>query len=958
MPSPALKDTPESMPASGWRRPVRLVLFAVAYLVLAGLCKLAFPPEVQFVSFWLPSGLFVATLLRSETKEWPGYLLAAALANMAFDLLDGRPLQPALLYAFGNCLESLTGAWLVRRYIAPRPDLSNLRQVAGVVGFAAVLSTTLSATIGSTYVVLSEAIGSFGPIWLFWWGGNMIGVLLLAPILLAWPRGPGLGTAGKRLLRTAEILVFLLIVFAVCVFAFHSAPRALLPLTYLVIPCVLWAAFRYGMFATALTNLLIAAVSAWYSTHDFGAIAVKGISPHAQFATHQLSLCIVSLTGLFLAAALEAQRRTQATLKDSEEKFSKVFRKAPVLVSITDLSTGTFLEVNEEGLRLSGFKREEVIGHSAVELGWYTKEERALILGDIAAQGRIEDREMQFRAKDGRALYCMVSGELLTLADRPCMVVTAVDITGLKASERQLRSSQAALAESEARYRLLVEGSPEAVFVLVDATVQYANPAAVRMFGAASEKDLLGRHVTELHHPDSHATARALRDNLNSTGKNGPVAEMRYLRLDGTSFEVESQGARIMFNGVAGIQVSAREITERKVAELERQQFERKLQETQKLESLGVLAGGIAHDFNNILTGILGNASLANLDLPEDSPARDNIKVIEEATKRAADLCRQMLAYSGKGRLVIQKVSLNRLVEETAHLLKISVSKKAEMRFDLDPLTAQIEADTTQVRQVIMNLVINASEAIGDRPGVISLRTGVVRLDRKFLQESRAQWVVDAPEGNYACLEVSDSGHGMSAETQAKIFDPFFTTKFTGRGLGLASVLGIVRGHHGALLLRSVPEEGTTFKVFFPCVESPTGTEASGKPVPSPWRGQGQVLVVDDEETVRNAAARILRRLGFEVSTASDGMEALSIFRADPHRFDLVVMDLTMPNIDGKQALAELRALRPDVRAVLMSGFNQEEAYSEADGSETVGFIQKPFDYESLEKAVREALSL
>ena len=342
------------------------------------------------------------------------------------------------------------------------------------------------------------------------------------------------------------------------------------------------------------------------------------------------------------------------------------------------------------------------------------------------------------------------------------------------------------------------------------------------------------------------------------------------------------RSAPIVYDGAKANQITSHDITELKRAAVERKEFERKLQETQKLESLGLLAGGIAHDFNNILTGILGNASLAALELPSSSPVMDNLKSIQQGSRRAADLCRQLLAYTGKGHLVVQNLSLNRLVEETAHLLKLSVSKKAVLNFDFHPALPAIEADPTQIRQVIMNLVINASDAIGDESGVIRLSTGLLYLDRKILGDVGLLGAPELPDGAYAYLEVSDSGCGMSAETQARIFDPFFTTKFTGRGLGLSAVLGIVRSHRGALTLVSRPGSGTTFKLLFPCVSGDAETVVAVRETKATWRGQGCVLVVDDEATVRSTAGAMLKRLGFEVVLANDGLEGVEIFRATP----------------------------------------------------------------------------
>ncbi|MDZ4862294.1 MAG: PAS domain S-box protein [Gemmatimonadota bacterium] len=397
------------------------------------------------------------------------------------------------------------------------------------------------------------------------------------------------------------------------------------------------------------------------------------------------------------------------------------------------------------------------------------------------------------------------------------------------------------------------------------------------------------------------------------------------------------------------------DITASRQAKLDRDNLERKMLETQKLESLGVLAGGIAHDFNNILTGILGNASLGLMSLPPGSPAEENLNDITEAAFRAADLCKQMLAYSGKGRFVVERLDLGRLVEATTQMIQLSISKKAVLRLQLAPQLPPIEADATQLRQVIMNLVINASEAIGEKSGVISISTGVTRIDRPYLAGTVT--TPELPEGDYVFLEVSDSGCGMTPETQTRIFDPFFTTKFTGRGLGLAAVLGIIRGHKGALKVYTEPGRGTTFKLLFPAVTGPLDPALIGPVSSTDLLGPGTVLVIDDEETIRTTIARMLRHMGLEAVLAPDGREALELFRADPDRFALVLCDLTMPHLDGEQTFMELRRLRPGVQVVLMSGFSQQEALVRFTGKGLASFLQKPFSFEALREVLQAALA-
>lgn len=397
-------------------------------------------------------------------------------------------------------------------------------------------------------------------------------------------------------------------------------------------------------------------------------------------------------------------------------------------------------------------------------------------------------------------------------------------------------------------------------------------------------------------------------------------------------------------------------IIERRRSEEARSKLEAQVHHTQKLESLGVLAGGIAHDFNNLLMGVLGNASLALMELPPESPARESVNHIEKAAMRAAELARQMLAYSGKGRFVIQKINLSKLVEEMTHLLQVSISKKVFLRYNFADNLPAIEGDATQIRQVIMNLITNASDAIGDKSGVITITTGLIETDSTYLESTYLK--DDLPGGYYVFLEVSDTGCGMDEETRARIFDPFFTTKFTGRGLGLAAVLGIVRGHKGTVKVYSEAGRGTTFKILLPCCDSQEDTQENHvESTRKDWVGTGTILIVDDEESVRYISKRILESHGFKVLTANDGREGVKAYEAQKETIDLVLLDMTMPHMDGEEAFRELRLINPDVHVILTSGYTEQEATARFTGKGLAGFIQKPFLPSSLLEIVRNKLS-
>jgi len=391
------------------------------------------------------------------------------------------------------------------------------------------------------------------------------------------------------------------------------------------------------------------------------------------------------------------------------------------------------------------------------------------------------------------------------------------------------------------------------------------------------------------------------------------------------------------------------DITDRRQAEEDRLNLEKQLLHAQKLESLGVLAGGIAHDFNNLLMAIMGNADLALMRLNPESPVVDNLKRIEQASARAADLAKQMLAYSGKGKFVIEHLDISRLVEEMLHMLEVSISKKAILRLNLTSPIHSVEADATQLRQIIMNLVINASEAIGDKSGVIAITSGCMECDRNYLKDV---WLDENLSGGlYVYLEIADTGCGMEKETMAKLFDPFFTTKFTGRGLGMAAVLGIIRGHKGAIKVYSELNKGTTFKILLPASYRPAEM-FNGAAHTDDWQGSGTVLLVDDEETVRAIGSEMLRELGFQVITADDGREGVAAYKQHQD-IAFVILDLTMPHMDGEQCFRELRQLRPDVKVIMSSGFSEHEVTQKFAGKGLAGFIQKPYKFSVLKEAIR-----
>jgi len=510
------------------------------------------------------------------------------------------------------------------------------------------------------------------------------------------------------------------------------------------------------------------------------------------------------------------------------------------------------------------------------------------------------------------------------------------------------------LRKSEERYRLLVENINDSVVISQNEKFIFFNTRFAEMLGYEYD-ELLMKDYREVYTPKG-VEILMKRSEKRERGEEVPARyETIFRKKDGSEIDVEANVRIIDYKGQPATFAVIRDITDRKRAEAEKAKLEAQIQHSQKLESLGILAGGIAHDFNNLLMGILGNASLALMNLSATSPIRDTIEQIEKASQRAADLTRKMLDYSGKGKFVAQSINLSELIKEVTPLLMASISKKIILNYNLKDDLPSIEADESQIRQVVMNLIINASEAIADRSGIITVNTGVKICDCQYLSKT---FLDDSlPEGSYVYLEVIDTGIGMDADTLSKIFDPFFTTKFTGRGLGLAVVLGIVRGHKGAIEVQSEPGNGAMFRVLFPSSDKIFEQTNVDRDAPLEWRGKGTILIVDDEEIVRTVTKKILEQFGFTILTAKDGYKGVEVFKKYSKDVIMVLLDLTMPYMSGEEAFQKMQKIKSDVQVILSSGYNEQEATNRFEGKGLAGFIQKPYRPNDLIAKIRQVLN-
>lgn len=498
--------------------------------------------------------------------------------------------------------------------------------------------------------------------------------------------------------------------------------------------------------------------------------------------------------------------------------------------------------------------------------------------------------------------------------------------------------------EMRAQLSAIVESSGDAIYVYdLTGTVMSWNRGAEELYGY-TEHEILGRRgIDVIVPPEFTAEVERVIDPAVLEGKTLRNFETKRKRRDGSIFPALQtiSPVRDEAGNVTAVSVIARDITDQK-------RGEESYRETQKLESLGLLAGGIAHDFNNLLTGVLGYASLLADELPSGSAQSGMVQRLVDAAESMARLTSQMLAYSGRGHFLIEPVDLSNQVIQITSLIQSSIPRNVTLRLSLANDLPLFDADIGQLHQVIMNLVINAAEAIGAGAGTVELKTEVANVTEEQLLANVA--LTSPPPGEYVVVIVEDTGEGMDEATRSRIFDPFFTTKFTGRGLGLSSVLGIVRGHRGLITVDSRPGAGTRFRVFFPI----SRLSAPAAVRPSEARGNGTVLVVDDEDLVRRMAAAALQRLGYKVITAENGEEAVELFAKDPKGIDVVLLDMTMPVLDGDETLRRLREIRRDAVVLAMSGFHEHEARQRF-GKGIAGFVQKPFTANQLGSKITTA---
>ena len=816
--------------------------------------------ETHTTPIWLPSGVALAVLLLFGKRVLLPLAIGTFISLLLTAPFEGLPHYQKLTMAFlssGSVYVQMLAGYSLLKYFKSEADF--LTDVRSTFIFAMV--ALIVGALGATFAIVIRLLLSvfdfqiFTIVWLRWWLGEVVGILIVSSFILSLIKNPKFDISIARLFEVLSLFT-LIFVFTQIIFGEWIQDELQNSLPFLVIPVLLWIAFRFSPRETSLAVLTVSMIAVWGTINNTGPFIREDAT--LSLLVLQLYLGVTAIMAMILSVSVEERKRVKSEYANISESLEK--RVSKRTDELATLNKELLIEIN------------------------------------------------------------------------------------------QRKIAEAKLKESQERNQALLQSLPDMIFLhnKEGHFIDYRAPNLSMLY--LEPQQLIGKPIERVLPVDIANDFIVIFKKVFKTGKTHSYEYSLEINQQQRHFE-----ARVSLCGEDRLMSVIRDISDRKHAEQERGQLEEQVRHAQKLESLGVLAGGIAHDFNNLLTAIMGNTGLAMMNISNKSRTIQNLNNIENASLRAADLCRQLLAYSGKGKFVVEAININVLIKEMSKLLDVSISKKARLSYNFyNPIPA-FEADATQIRQIVMNLITNASEAISNNAGNIIIETGILECTVEYLRNS--YFDNDLEEGKYIFFDVIDDGTGMTEETKSKLFDPFFTTKFTGRGLGLAAVIGIVRSHMGTIKIESEIGKGTRFRIIFPISKEKYIPEPPTREDCLLWRGNGTVLVVDDDESIRLLGKATLEQVGLKVIMAKDGKEAVDIFRQHADDINLVLMDMTMPHLSGDEAFKKIQAYRSDIKVILSSRYSEQEATQKFSNSALGGFLQKPYRPSDLIFKVKDILT-
>lgn len=932
------------------RAKVTLACFVYCCLHLTAHLSARFFETTPGVSVWYPSaGLALALLIILGVRYAPVVLVA----NIAGAFLDlSAPVWTALAFPLLITVNYAAAAYAIRRYIGGGllPE-SGFRTLSFV---SAIVVAPLGAAVGGTIIAalvhtmsLDECLRSA----LHWWLGDAVGMITVVPVIMVfvapWFRGVRhplqrwrwnarfVGMVAAQLLALVGSLWF--------VFTQSTLPHGTLYICFLPL---IWTCLRHGIPGAAAATLALV----------MGSLIGMKHSPQTDghLLSYSLFAIVVSAVGLGLGSAVTRRNEVRRALASSRAQFDRVIEGAHAGLWDWNVTTG----------RVSYNRRcAHLLHRDPAHFGdtWDAWERaihasdrarnRAAMQAHLRGESRLYDCEYRVQTEDGRWRWIHSRGSVVQHNDAGAPEIfsgTHIDVT-----DRRLTDAAAK------RLLTILESSTDFVLTIgPHGHIAYANASMLRLLNIENPAEIEGQKFSTVF-PATSAD-RVQTEVIPTTLAKGTWHGELLLRgpdRDGVPVstvtlvhrETETDGSGSLLSFVM------RDISAQKQTEAENLERERRYLQVQRAESLNVLAGGIAHDFNNLLTAILGNATLVSDELAQTDPHREPLRQIELAAHRAAELCKNLLVYAGKFHVRPTRISLNAVVKESRDLIQPAISKKITIDLDLAEPPPYIRASASQLQQVIINLTLNAHEAIGDQPGRIHLRT-------VHRQVTESTPVTDfhgkqLSPGAYVSLEVADSGCGIPESAREKIFEPFFTTKAAGHGLGLAAASGIIRAHRGIIEIDTEPGHGTVFRVTLPAAMQPEPVLETPSSDADSWTGTGLALVVDDEEMVRTVTAKLLERFGFRTVTANDGADGVAAFTRHHHELAFVLTDLAMPRMSGDEAITEMRRINKAVPILLMSGYPEKMGPDHFAKANPSALLAKPIRPEVLRQTLRQVLT-
>ncbi len=921
---------------------IQTILISLLYAAVVHGSMELLPQVGRIVAVWPANGIVLAALLMFPARSWPLLLAGSGAALAGVNLAHGTATTVALALTLGNLVELLVAAGLLRRCGIDGRFTESLRSLWVFLALAVVLSPALSASLIAALLSMLEG-SDFSLVWRSWWVADAVGLITVTPLVGAWfARAVPVGATSQRLAEGA-LLALGLLGTAYVEFNGVDVPAAFEPtLPILTLPFQIWAAVRFGVRGATASNALVVLMAIVAPPATIGFIS-SGDSPADAILALQVAVGSTAMATLVLAALFDDGRRAEQRAREAEALLRDAIESIGEGFAIFD-TQDRLVMCNPQFRALYSQIADLVVPGIAYEQLLRAAARRGQFAGAIDQPDEwVAESLRRHRNPSGEVELQLSDGRWVLVRERRTRDGGTV---GLRADVTRLKRQEAALRDSEERYRRLVEATPDAVLVHQNGEIIFANSACLTLFGASRADQVTGKSPMQFLHPDERTATDGQVRLLMTLEKPLALSARKVLRLDGSTADVDINATPMIHEGRSTVLVILRDVTDRKAAEDQ-------LRSAQKMEALGQLTGGVAHDFNNLLMVIIGNLELAAERLGNGTDLKREIGMALAAAERGAGLTHRLLAFARRQLLQPERLDLNALVSELSELLRLTLSEKIEVDIVTQPGLWNVTADHVQVENALVNLTVNARDAM-PACGKLTIETANVHLDADYAYRN-----ADVMPGDYVMLEVSDTGTGMPPEIIARAFDPFFTTKDVGKGsgLGLSVIYGFAKQSGGHLKIYSQVGHGTAVRLYMPRAAADE-SDATLKPAPSAKMPEGAetILVVEDDPSVRNVTVARLLDLGYHVLEAPDGTVARKML-VDGTAIDLLFTDVVMPGaFNGIELAEESRRLVPGLKVLLTSGY---PAHAPANlGNVELGsaFLPKPYQKRELARKVREVL--